>query len=99
MTDSQSDQKPKEEDLERRRKRILFRANHMGMAENDILFGKFAKRFVADFDEDKIAQFEVLLKIPDNDLFNWVTEKEEVGAEADNDVFRMIMQFKKDISA
>lgn len=91
MTDSQMD------DLERRKKRILFRANHMGMVENDILFGDFAAKYLADFDEDKVSQFELLLKLPDNDLFNWATGKQEPSAEADNDVMRMVIDFKKSL--
>lgn len=47
-----------------RRKRVLFRAHHTGMKENDLLIGAFADRHLADLDDAEVEWFEWLLMKP-----------------------------------
>lgn len=82
------------DELENRRKRLLFRAHHMGMNENDLIFGQFAEAFVADFTADQLDRFEALIAENDADLFDWVSGKAPVPARVDHDVMRLLLRFK-----
>jgi antitoxin CptB len=58
-----------------RRKRIKFRAWHRGMKEVDLVLGPFADMFVDQLDEAGLVEFEQLLSVPDNDLYDWLCER------------------------
>lgn len=81
--------------MDPRRKRLRFRCHHMGTAENDHLFGRFADSHIADLDEDQLVRLECLLEENDNDLFLWVTGKEPVPGHLDTDVMRLIQDINK----
>lgn len=72
--------------MDARRKRLLFRARHRGMNENDILVGRYAEDNLSLFSNEQLDQFELLLEVPDNDLFDWITGKAEVPPEFDTPI-------------
>ena len=78
-----------------RRKRLHFRCHHMGTAENDVLFGRFADRCLADLDGDQLARLERLLEENDTVLFKWVTGLEAPPPAFDDDVMRLLMDINK----
>ena len=82
------------ESLESRRKRLRFRSWHRGMREMDLLMGSFADAHVPNFDEDRLDRYEALLELSDPDLYNWMTDREPVPEEHDNDVMRLLMRFR-----
>jgi antitoxin CptB len=82
-----------------RLKKLLFRAHHMGSNENDILFGGFAARYLTTLTAEQVDRFEALITETDNDLFNWVTNKQPVPAELDHDVMAMIKRFVQNEAA
>jgi antitoxin CptB len=75
------------------RKRLLFRARHMGTSENDLFFGGFAEAYLGRFSADQLARFEALLEANDPDLFLWVTGARPVPRQHDHDVMAMLRQF------
>ncbi|MEO5338417.1 MAG: succinate dehydrogenase assembly factor 2 [Magnetospirillum sp. WYHS-4] len=79
--------------LEARRKKLLFRCHHMGTAENDFLFGRFADAHVAGLDARRLDLLESLLAEGDNDLFDWVTGRKVLPERHDNDLVRLIREF------
>ena len=78
------------------RKRLLFRARHMGTAENDLIFGRFAEAHLAGFDRAELALFETLLEAADPDLTAWATGARPVPPELDHDVMRALRDFVRD---
>ncbi|MDX2201904.1 MAG: succinate dehydrogenase assembly factor 2 [Hyphomicrobiaceae bacterium] len=56
------------EDLEIRRRRALYRAEHRGTKEMDLVLGPFAKARLDDMPEASLALFEALLREPDPEL-------------------------------
>lgn len=38
----------------------------------DVILGRFADAHVADFGADLLGQYEVILDLPDPDLFSWL---------------------------
>jgi antitoxin CptB len=61
------------EDLDPRRRRILFRAWHRGTREMDLLLGRFADAEIAALGDADLDVFEQLMEVPDRDLFSWIT--------------------------
>ena len=76
-------------------KRLLFRSRHMGMVENDILFGRFAEANLEHMSDQQLDRYEALLVQGDNDLYAWITGKEAVPEEFNHDVMKMIQEFSK----
>ncbi len=56
-----------------RRRRLLFRANHRGTRENDILLGGYVTARIATFSEPDLAALEAILDLPDPVLADWLT--------------------------
>jgi antitoxin CptB len=83
-----------EADLETRRKRLLYRSVYRGNKENDILLGQFARAHIEEFDIAELDQYERLLAVGDNEIYDWVSGKGEVPPEADSPVLRKLMAFR-----
>ena len=62
--------------MDTRRKKLLFRTEHCGMKENDFLLGRFARANLKTLSEEDITAFETLLMESDNDIYNWITRRE-----------------------
>jgi antitoxin CptB len=77
-----------------RRKRLLFRSAHRGNKENDILLGQFAKAEMAELDAAELDQFEALLKIGDNELYDWLSGRAEPPAEHDTPLLARLRAFR-----
>jgi antitoxin CptB len=79
--------------MEIHRKRLLFRARHMGTNENDIFFGSFAEENLPHLSKEQLDRFETLMEVSDPDLFLWVTGAKPVPAAYDNDILQMLRHF------
>ena len=55
-----------------RRKRLKFRAWHRGMKEVDLILGPLADDAAERLNEKDLEDFELLLSVPDNDLYDWL---------------------------
>jgi antitoxin CptB len=66
--------------LDARRKQLLYRANHRGIKEMDIILGGFATAHIATLDDAGLDVLEALMDEPDRDLLTWFTG--EVAAPA-----------------
>ena len=76
------------------RKRILYRSRHRGTREMDFLLGGFTERYLADFDDGQLERFGAILELSDPDLYNWIAGREQVPAEHDSDVMKLLIDFK-----
>lgn len=84
---------------EARVKRLMFRAHHMGSNENDILFGGFAERYLAKLSAEQLDRFESLLAENDSDLFNWITDKQDVPDALNHDIMAMLQNYVQNEAA
>jgi antitoxin CptB len=80
--------------LERRRKRLTFRARHRGMKELDLLIGGFADRHLAELSAAQLDRFEALLDVPEPLMYRWLMGFERPPAAFDHDVTRLLLDFK-----
>jgi antitoxin CptB len=81
---------PEPASLDVRRRRLLYRATHRGMYENDILLGGFVQRHIDAMRESDLAALEALLELPDNDLADWLTGRLPIPPEADTPMLRRV---------
>jgi antitoxin CptB len=81
-------------ELETRRKRLLYRSVYRGNKENDILLGQFARAHIAEFTAHELDQYERLLAVGDNEIFDWVSGQKAVPAEDDTPVVRKLLAFR-----
>ncbi|MEQ8664516.1 MAG: succinate dehydrogenase assembly factor 2 [Rhodospirillales bacterium] len=82
-----------ERSLDPRRKKLLYRSQHRGMKEADLLLGGFVDRHLETMSEDDVSAIESLLDESDNDLVNWILGRETVPEEIASDVLlRMIAE-------
>ena len=76
------------ETIEVKRKRLLFRSTHRGTREMDILLGGFFKSNMSYLIDDQLNEFEGLIEIPDDDLYNWAMGRMEIPKELDTQLLR-----------
>lgn len=76
-----------------RRKKILFRCNHRGMKENDFLLGNFTAEHINELNELQLHCLELLLDESDNDIYNWITGKEQLPVKFNNDLIEWLRKF------
>jgi len=77
-------------EIELRRKKILWRANHRGMKEMDLMLGEYATKHLASMNEAQLDEFESILEISDAELNDWLTDKTPTPAEFMTDMFAAI---------
>lgn len=81
------------EPMDPRRKQLLYRAQHRGFKEADILVGGFAAAHLAGLDEAGLREFEALLILDCHDLYDWIIGKKPAPANIEGPVFQMLRDF------
>lgn len=76
-----------------RTKRILVRAWRRGIREMDLILGPFADRHVAAMSSEEIDQFEALLDVPDQDIYDWLMGRSPVPADYDTPMMARLKAF------
>jgi antitoxin CptB len=69
-------------DLETRRRRAQWRAEHRGTKEMDLLLGRFASDAIPVMDDAALSRFEAFLQLQDPELQRWILNGEACPAEA-----------------
>lgn len=69
------------ENIEIRRKRLLFRSKHRGTKEMDILIGGYYEENMESFSSEELTEFEAVLEYPDDNLYAWALGRASVPAE------------------
>jgi antitoxin CptB len=76
--------------LDNRRRRLVFRAQHRGTYENDLLIGDFVKTRIATMTEPELDELEQVMEHPDTDLADWLTGRRPVPPHADTPMLQRI---------
>ena len=80
--------------MDAQRKKLIFRSDHRGIKEMDLILGTFAREFVPTATQIEIDAYEELLNESDPDLYNWISMREEVPAENDNIILPKLIGYK-----
>ena len=68
------------------RKSLLYRSEHRGTREADMIIGRFARDNIQKMTNTQLDDFEILLELPDQDILNWVMKLSPLPAEHQSDV-------------
>ena len=77
-----------------RLKKLKFRAWRRGFREADLILGPFADKHVATFSPAELDWFEVMLEVPDQDLYAWIVGTEPTPPEFDVEIMNQIKEFR-----
>ena len=55
-------------------KKLLYRSNHRGTKEMDLLIGGFAKENLAALNAEELKEFELILNFTDKKLNTWLID-------------------------
>lgn len=79
---------PEPQDLDPRRRRLVYRAMHRGTKEADLMIGGFVARNIAGFTEGELDEIEAVLEHWDVDLADWLSGRRPIPPEADTPMIR-----------
>jgi len=65
------------------------------MKENDFLLGRFAAQHIVDLSDEQLQAFEQLLTDSDNDIYNWITGREDLPERHRNSFVAAVIAFNK----
>lgn len=77
-----------------RLKRLAYRAHHRGFKEADLLVGQFADAHLATMSESELDEFERVLELIDQDIYDWYLGRAPVPADAQSGVLTRLMAFR-----
>ncbi len=79
------------ENIENKRKRLIFRSWHRGMREMDLIMGSFANKNVPEFSVEELDCYEELLHNNDPDIYDWLTARAEPPANVKTTVLEKLL--------
>ena len=82
------------ENIETRRKRLLWRASHRGIKEMDLILGGFARTRIGSLDEAQLGELEQIIELPDQELLSWATRLNPVPRQHVSALLLEILDFR-----
>ena len=76
------------------KKQIIYRSNHRGTKEMDILLGGFVKKHINTFNDTELFYLRNILSLEDEILHRWFFDKVENQKIPDNKVTQLLKNFK-----
>ena len=75
-------------------KKLLYRSNHRGTKEMDLLIGGFAKENVKSLNADELKEFELMLNYTDKKLNSWLVDNKTDSDLEKFSISKKIKEFK-----
>ena len=76
------------------KKKIIYRSEHRGTKEMDLLLSNFVKKYVNFLNKIELYELESLLNIDDEVLYKWYLSKEKSTSIPDNSITKKLRDFK-----
>ena len=76
------------------KKKILYRSEHRGTKEMDLILSNFVKKYIDSFDEKELNELESLLNIDDEVLYKWYLNQEAYRSNPINNITKKLKKFK-----
>jgi antitoxin CptB len=80
--------------LDARRRRLLWRAEHRGTKEMDLVLGRFVRARIAAMDEIALDELEAIIATPDPDLSSWLIHRDAVPSEHRSATLTALLTFR-----
>ncbi len=81
-------------EIETRRRKLKFRADRRGFRELDLYMQQFTDAHLAKMDARQLDEFETVLDIPDQHVFDWIMGRGEPAAEQRSEVLDLLLSFR-----
>jgi antitoxin CptB len=81
-------------DLETRRRKLLFRAQRRGFRELDLYMQQFTEAHLPTLDGRQLDQFEAVLDIPDQFVFDWIMGRSAPNEDQRSEVLDLLLSFR-----
>ena len=75
-------------------KKLLYRSNHRGTKEMDLLIGGFANENLKKFTLEELNEFEILLNFTDKELSSWLVDNKKNIDLENFSISKKIKEFK-----
>ena len=75
-------------------KKLLYRSNHRGTKEMDLLIGGFANENLNKLNSDELKEFELLLNFTDKELSSWLVDNKKNVDLENFSISKKIKEFK-----
>ena len=82
------------DNLDPRRKRLLWRASHRGLKEMDLILGGFAKSRIAAMTVKELEALEAIIELSDQELLTWATKVTPVPREHASPLLLEMLAFR-----
>ena len=76
------------------KKKILYRSEHRGTKEMDLLLSNFVKRYIDSLSEIELKELELLLNIDDKILYKWYFNQDTDVSIPKNSISKKFKDFK-----
>ena len=76
------------------KKLIIYRSNHRGTKEMDILLGTFVKKYISTFNDMDLLDLKNVLALEDEILHRWYFDKVENKKIPRNKITKLLKNFK-----
>ena len=76
------------------KKKIIYRSNHRGNKEMDILLGNFVKKHLDSLNDDDLLDLEKILLLEDEIISDWYFKKKSHKSILKTKISSMILNFK-----
>ena len=83
-----------QEDREARRRKLAFRAARRGFRELDLYMQQFTAARLAGFDARQLDEFEAVLDIPDQHVFDWIMGRGQPPQNLRSEVLDLVLSFR-----
>ena len=80
--------------IDKLKKKILYRSEHRGTKEMDLLLSYFVKKYVNFLNESELCELESLLNIDDEVLYKWYLNNERTTLIPENSITKKLKEFK-----
>lgn len=81
-------------DLDTWRRKLKFRADRRGFRELDLYMQQFTDAHLGGFDERRLREFEAVLDIPDQHVFDWIMGRGSPEAGQRSEVLDLLLSFR-----
>ncbi|HEY7749211.1 MAG TPA: succinate dehydrogenase assembly factor 2 [Aestuariivirgaceae bacterium] len=82
------------QDLEARRKLLLWRASHRGIREVDLALGGFVRDNIDSMQPSELDELEALITLPDPQLLAWIMGSEPVDENYRNGTTERLLAYR-----
>ena len=73
--------------------RLIYQSCHRGCKETDMILGRFAKKYIKEFDDKELLQYEKFINEDDWNIYAWVVGNSPFPKEHDNNVINLLKEF------